>query len=49
MPPWRRERLPLVYCGDELVCVVGVAVAAEYQAAMGEAAIAVELVETAGE
>jgi tRNA(Ile)-lysidine synthase len=49
VPPWRRERLPLVYCGDDLVCVVGVAVAAEYQAAMGEAAIAVELVETAGE
>ncbi len=32
IPPWQRERLPLLYCGDELVCVVGVAVAAEYQA-----------------
>lgn len=49
VPPWRRERLPLVYCGDELVCVVGVAVAAEYQAGEGEAAIAVESVATAGE
>ena len=49
VPPWRRERLPLVYCGDDLVCVVGVAVAAEYQAGEGEAAIAVELVATAGE
>lgn len=45
VPPWRRERLPLVYCGDELVCVVGVAVAAEYQAGEGEAAITVELAE----
>jgi tRNA(Ile)-lysidine synthase len=42
VPPWRRERLPLFYCGEELVCVVGVAVAAEYQAVEGEAAIAVE-------
>ena len=49
VPPWRRERLPLVYCGDDLVCVVGVAVAAEYQAGEGEDAIAVELVATAGE
>ena len=49
VPPWRRERLPLVYCGDDLVCVVGVAVAAEYQAGEGEAAIAVELSGIAGE
>lgn len=32
IPPWRRERLPLLYCGDELVCVAGVAIAAEFQA-----------------
>jgi tRNA(Ile)-lysidine synthase len=49
VPPWRRERLPLVYCGDELVCVVGVAVAAEFQAGEGEVAIAVELAGSAGE
>ncbi|HEX5364972.1 MAG TPA: tRNA lysidine(34) synthetase TilS [Gallionella sp.] len=49
VPPWRRERLPLLYCGDELVCVVGVAVAAEYQAGPGEAAIVVELAGSAGE
>jgi tRNA(Ile)-lysidine synthase len=49
VPSWRRERLPLVYCGDELVCVVGVAVAAEYQAGEGEAAIVVELAGSAGE
>ena len=37
VPPWQRDRLPLLYCGDELVCVPGVAIAAEYQAVAGEA------------
>ena len=41
VPPWRRERLPLLYCGDDLVCVVGVAVAAEYQAAKDEMGVSV--------
>lgn len=36
VPPWQRERLPLLYCGDELVCVVGVAVAADFQASETE-------------
>ena len=39
VPPWLRDRLPLLYCGDELVCVSGVAIAAEYQAAAEEAGI----------
>jgi tRNA(Ile)-lysidine synthase len=39
VPPWRRERLPLLYCGDELVSVVGVAVAAAYQAGSGESGL----------
>ena len=39
IPPWQRDRLPLLYCGNELVCVHGVAVAAEYQAAPEEAGI----------
>jgi tRNA(Ile)-lysidine synthase len=39
IPPWRRERLPLLYCGTELVCIPGVAVAAEYQAEAMEAAV----------
>jgi len=30
IPPWQRDRLPLLYCGDELVCVVDTAVAADY-------------------
>lgn len=43
VPPWYRERLPLLYCGEELVSVVGVAVAADYQAKQGEAGVAVQL------
>jgi len=39
VPPWLRDRLPLLYCGDELVCAVGVAVAAEYRAADGEVGV----------
>jgi tRNA(Ile)-lysidine synthase len=35
IPPWRRERLPLLYCGDELVWVPGLGVAAGWQAARG--------------
>jgi tRNA(Ile)-lysidine synthase len=36
VPPWQRDRLPLLYCGEELVCMPGVAIAAEYQAAAKE-------------
>jgi tRNA(Ile)-lysidine synthase len=36
VPPWQRELLPLLFCGDELVCVPGVATAAAYQAQAGE-------------
>ena len=43
VPPWRRERLPLLYCGEELVCVPGVAIAAEYQAVKDEEAISLDL------
>lgn len=27
VPPWLRDRIPLIYCADELVCVVGYAIA----------------------
>ncbi len=43
VPPWQRDRLPLLYCGAELVCATGVAIAAEYRAAKGEAGISVYL------
>ena len=39
VPPWQRDRLPLLYCGEELVCVPCVAIAAEYQAVECEAGI----------
>lgn len=32
VPPWLRERMPLIFCGNDLVCAVGVAIAANYQA-----------------
>jgi tRNA(Ile)-lysidine synthase len=41
VPPWQRERLPLLYCGTELVSVVGVAVAADFQAHASEPGILV--------
>src|ERR1019366_7980047 len=41
IPPWLRERLPLLYCGEELVSVIGVAIAAEYQATPEEASLVV--------
>jgi tRNA(Ile)-lysidine synthase len=41
IPPWQRDRLPLLYCGEELVCVVGVAIAAAYQAVTDEIGITV--------
>lgn len=36
IPPWERERLPLVYCGGKLVVVPGIGVAAGAAAAAGE-------------
>lgn len=35
VPPWERERLPLLYCDGELVWVPGLGVAAGWQAARG--------------
>ena len=42
VPPWQRERLPLLYCGEELVSVVGVAVAAGFHASNSEPGLVVE-------
>ncbi len=41
MPPWQRELLPLLYLGDELVCVPGVASAADYAAQANEEGVLV--------
>jgi tRNA(Ile)-lysidine synthase len=35
VPPWRRDRLPLLYCGDDLVWVPGLGVDARYRAGAG--------------
>lgn len=36
VPPWQRARLPLVYCGEQLVCIPGIAVDARFAARPGE-------------
>jgi tRNA(Ile)-lysidine synthase len=41
IPPWRRDRLPLIFCGDELVCVPGIGDACEFRAAPGESGLIV--------
>ncbi|MDD3884790.1 MAG: tRNA lysidine(34) synthetase TilS [Gallionella sp.] len=39
IPPWQRARFPLLYCGDLLVWIPGVAMAAEFRADPGETGI----------
>lgn len=39
VPPWQRERLPLIYCADELVAVPGIGVDCSYHAGPGEPAL----------
>jgi tRNA(Ile)-lysidine synthase len=36
VPPWRRERMPLLFCGERLVCVVGYAMDADFLARESE-------------
>ena len=36
MPPWERERLPLIYCAETLVAVPGLGVASGWQAGGGD-------------
>lgn len=43
VPPWMRGRIPLLYCGEELVSVLGVATASDYQATESEAGVLVSL------
>ncbi|MDH2917576.1 MAG: tRNA lysidine(34) synthetase TilS [Sideroxydans sp.] len=42
VPPWLRSRLPLLYCGEELVCVAGL-IAANFQAEADEAGVDMQL------
>jgi tRNA(Ile)-lysidine synthase len=39
VPPWQRERLPLIFCGEELVWVAGIGVDCAYSSARGEPAL----------
>ncbi len=48
VPPWLRDRIPLLFLGDELVAVVGYWIAAEYAAAEGERAVLPVLLKEAG-
>ena len=41
MPPWQRQHLPLLFCGDRLVFVPGFGVDCEYQAQAGEPGVVV--------
>jgi tRNA(Ile)-lysidine synthase len=39
VPPWQRERLPLIFCGDDLVWAPGIGVDCAYSSEHGEAAL----------
>jgi tRNA(Ile)-lysidine synthase len=39
VPPWQRDRMPLLFCGEELVWVPGIGVAWEFRPARGERAL----------
>ncbi len=41
VPPWHRERMPLLFCGDVLVCVVGIVMDADYLAVENEEGVLV--------
>ncbi|MDD5330075.1 MAG: tRNA lysidine(34) synthetase TilS [Sulfuricella sp.] len=42
MPPWQRQRLPLLFSGEKLVFVPGIGMACEYLAGEGEEGVVVE-------
>ena len=39
IPPWERERMPLIFCGDRLVWAPGIGMDCAFQAARGQAAL----------
>jgi tRNA(Ile)-lysidine synthase len=41
VPPWHRDRLPLIYCDENLVSVPGIGDACEFRAEPGEAGLIV--------
>lgn len=42
IPPWQRDRIPLIYVGDQLAAVAGLWVCEPFQAGSGETGIALE-------
>ena len=42
VPPWERERMPLLFIGDALAWVPGIGVAAEFRASSDEEGIVPE-------
>jgi tRNA(Ile)-lysidine synthase len=42
IPAWQRERLPLIYSADILICVPGIGVACEWQAQENETAVTLD-------
>ena len=42
LPPWQRQRLPLIFSGEQLVCVPGIGVDCDFQAMGGEQGLMVE-------
>jgi len=41
IPPWQRERLPLLFCDATLIAIPGIGVASEFQAGPGEEGVVV--------
>jgi tRNA(Ile)-lysidine synthase len=42
LPPWEREMLPLIFSGEHLVCVPGIGVNSDFQAAAGEPGLVIQ-------
>jgi len=42
LPPWQRQRLPLLWCGDTLLAVPGLGCAADWRAQPGEAGLSLQ-------
>ena len=42
VPPWRRDGLPLLFCGNKLVWVPGIGIDCEFQAQAGDTSVVPE-------
>lgn len=43
IPPWERHRMPLIYCGETLVCIPNLGIQAEFQAQPNENSVETQL------